>query len=137
MDALAGIIANDPALAALRGVYAFNILVFGILLAALWRPMEGGETLRRSLLISYAGYRGLVRGFWLAIFLLSAVGLVLPVEMVPVLVLQALAAAGFLIGTEYSALKRGDGLQSQPGLVGLLAGITLVWPPVLIWALAG
>lgn len=137
MDELAGIIANDPAMAALRGAYAFNILVFGILLAVLWRPIEGGETLRRSLSISYGGYRGLVRGVWLAIFLLSAAGLVLPVEMVPVLLLQVIGQAAYLWGTELKAIRRGDGIQSHPVLITIFALIVLVWPAVLAWALLG
>lgn len=137
MDDLAGIIADEPALAALRAAYAANILVFGVLVALLWRPIEGGETLRRSLSISYGGYRGLVRGVWLATVIISAGGLIWPKVMIPLLALQALAAAGFLVGTEYPALKRGYGLQSSSWLVAILVLIALVWPLVLVWALAG
>jgi hypothetical protein len=137
MDELAGIIANDPAMAALRGAYAFNIAVFGVLLLALWRPLEGGETLRRSLSVSYGGYRGMVRSQWLALFLLSAAGLVLPLVMVPVLVLQVICKAAYLWGTELNAVRRGHGIQSHPLLILVFALVVLVWPPVLVWALAG
>lgn len=135
MNELAGIIIDDPVLAALRGAYAFNMLVFGALLLALWRRIEGGETLRRSLSISYGGYRGLVRSMWLAIFMLSAAGLVLPFAMIPVLVLQVICKAAFLWGTEFNAVRRGDGIQSHPLLITVFVFIVLVWPVVLakVW----
>lgn len=134
MSILAGIIGDDPALAALRGAYAANLLVLLPVARALHRPLEGGITLPGSLGISYAGFRGLTGSFWLGLGLLSLAGLVWPLALTPVLALQAVCTAVYLAGTELPAVRRGGGLQTSPVLMAVFVLIVLVWPALLGWA---
>lgn len=133
MDMVSGTIRDEPAMAALRAAYAFNLVVLLLIVRALRQPVEGGITLPASLGISYSGFRGLTGSYWLAIGTVSAIGLVWPLAMVPVLVVQIVTMAGFLAGTELPALRRGAGLQTNAAVAGISAFVVLVWPVLLAW----
>lgn len=134
MDMLAAIIGDEPARAALRAAYAFNLIVLLPVARALRQPVEGGITLPSSLGISYAGFRGLTGSFWLGLGVLSIAGLVWPLALTPVLALQVICKAAYLTGTELPAIRRGGGLQTSPLLMATFVLIVLVWPAVLGWA---
>lgn len=133
MNILADMNLDDPVMAALRAAYGVNLLILLPVIHALRSPVEGGITLPASLGISYAGFRGLTGSYWLAIAILSVAGLIWPMALMPLLALQVIYKAGFLAGTEWPSVRRGDGLQTNPVLVALFAMIVLAWPVLLGW----
>jgi hypothetical protein len=113
----------------LRLAYAFNLLVLlPIAVPTLLRlyPTDQGK------FEESAGWRVLVGALWTAILRLSALGLYAPLRYSPVLVLQVIYKAVWLLVFALPRVLKGA--RSVPwGIAGSFLIIVLVWPFIIPW----
>jgi hypothetical protein len=114
----------------LRLAYAFNLLVLlPIAVPTLLRlyPTDQ-ERFEES-----AGWRTLVGALWTAILVLSALGLYAPLRFSPVLILQVIYKALWLLVFALPRVVKGRAGSVPWGIAGTFLLIVILWPLVIPW----
>lgn len=111
----------------LRIIYAANVFVAGAIgVSALFTPMRAVQTVFEGAVAPSEGLR-VTGALWLAIAILSAVGLLAPKPMQPVLVLQIVYKGSWLLVAGLPAM-----LDGRPYPAGIF-WFFVVWVAVLPW----
>lgn len=112
---------------ALRVVYAANVFVAGSIgVSALFTPARAAQTVFEGAVAPSEGLR-VVGALWLAIAVLSAVGLLAPKPMQPVLVLQIVYKGSWLLVAGLPAMLGGRPYPAS------MFWFFVVWVAVLPW----
>lgn len=116
----------------LRVAYGLNILILTPVLIGLLAVRNGPMVpALGGIIVESEGLRLLVASLWTAILVLSAVGLVSPAAMWPVLLLQVVYKSAWLAGYVAPILKT-QGTDAVPwGPTICFALIVAVWPFIL------
>jgi hypothetical protein len=114
----------------LRLAYAFNLLMLlPIAVPTLLRlyPTDQGR------FEESAGWRTLVGALWTAILVLSALGLYAPLRFSPVLILQVIYKALWLLAFALPRVVKSRPGSVPWGIAGTFLVIVILWPLVIPW----
>jgi hypothetical protein len=113
-----------------RIAYALNILVLVPVVAATLFKVFAADQGRFA---ESSGWRILAGGHWLAILLLSIVGLFWPVRFAPVLIHQLIYKVTWLLYYALPQASRHEWNKIPLGMTISFIGIVLFWPFVIPW----
>ena len=115
--------------------YAFNILVLiPVGLTTLFGGERGGRLVFQGKFPESAGIRTILGSLWTAILIGSFIGLIHPVAMSPLLLIQVIYKMLWLVVFVLPLLLRGRGSDVPWGVAGTFLVIVLTYPWVIPWA---
>ena len=116
---------------ALKIVYGANVLVAGwVGLNAFWHPKQAVNTVFTNA-YPHSEYIRLVGALWLAIAVLSALGLWKPITFSSVLLIQLIYKGSWLLMVALPALQKGDSFPRSMAVFFLIW--VLILPFVIPW----
>jgi hypothetical protein len=115
--------------------YAFNILVLiPVALTTLFGGERGGRLVFQDKFPESAGIRTILGSLWTAILIGSFIGLIHPVAMSPLLLIQVIYKTLWLVVFVLPLLLHGRSREVPWGIAGTFLVIVLTYPWVIPWA---